>query len=176
MITKYSNKDILEFLVESNSIENIYDNLSLAEAHEAWQYAFKHRRKITLEVILQIHNLLCGRQFKSKGEKAGRVRNVVVRVGRDIKKFVSVQLIEEELKQWILSCKLDKKGVPKHQWEAEIRKWHVAFERIHPFLDGNGRVGRILYNIHRFNNKLPIHIIHEGDEQELYYEWFNTNA
>jgi len=37
---------------------------------------------------------------------------------------------------------------------------------------GNGRVGRILYNIHRLLLGLPIHVIHEGKEQKEYYTWF----
>ena len=51
---------------------------------------------------------------------------------------------------------------------------HVIFEKIHPFRDGNGRVGRILYNIHRLLVGLPIHIIHEGVEQMEYYKWFEN--
>jgi len=56
--------------------------------------------------------------------------------------------------------------------EERSKQIHVAFEDIHPFVDGNGRVGRILYNIHRIKLGLPIHIIHEGEEQKEYYKWF----
>lgn len=36
--------------------------------------------------------------------------------------------------------------------------WYRAFEEVHPFVDGNGRVGSILWNIHRgsiLNPKAP---------------------
>ena len=55
---------------------------------------------------------------------------------------------------------------------AHCKRTHIDFEQLHPFEDGNGRVGRILYNIHRVTLGLPIHIIHEGEEQMEYYKWF----
>ena len=50
---------------------------------------------------------------------------------------------------------------------------HVMFEKTHPFIDFNGRTGRILWNIHRHLLGLPIKIIHEGEEQMEYYKLFN---
>jgi len=52
------------------------------------------------------------------------------------------------------------------------KQCHVLFEKIHPFIDGNGRTGRMVYNWHRLKLGLPIHIIHEGKEQFKYYKWF----
>jgi hypothetical protein len=54
------------------------------------------------------------------------------------------------------------------------KKAHVAFETIHPFVDGNGRIGRILMNWQRLQEGLPILIIHEGPEQMEYYKWFKS--
>ena len=49
---------------------------------------------------------------------------------------------------------------------------HVKYEKIHPFVDGNGRTGRIFMNWWRIKNNLPILVIHEGKEQMDYYKWF----
>lgn len=38
-------------------------------------------------------------------------------------------------------------------------KFHIEFERIHPFEDGNGRTGRIITNAHLLHNNLPPIII-----------------
>ena len=49
---------------------------------------------------------------------------------------------------------------------------HVWYEEIHPFADGNGRTGRMFMNWHRLKVGLPLLIIHKGEEQFSYYEWF----
>jgi Fic family protein len=53
----------------------------------------------------------------------------------------------------------------------EPKEAHIEFEYIHPFVDGNGRVGRMVYNAHRLLLGQPIHIIEESEKNE-YYKWF----
>jgi len=44
-----------------------------------------------------------------------------------------------------------------------VAKRHAAFERIHPFLDGNGRTGRLLMNLVLVRRGYPPAIIHKRD-------------
>ena len=63
-------------------------------------------------------------------------------------------------------------GFPDPDEKEEVAiGYHVSFEQIHPFQDGNGRVGRILYNWHRLRLGLPIHVI-TLKEVNAYYRWF----
>lgn len=50
----------------------------------------------------------------------------------------------------------------------DIARFHVEFERIHPFQDGNGRVGRMIILKQCLNNNL-IPIIIMASDQEQYY-------
>jgi Fic family protein len=51
-----------------------------------------------------------------------------------------------------------------------IAKYHISFEKIHPFADGNGRIGRLLINkLLIEKNLLPIVILNE--EKLKYYSY-----
>lgn len=59
------------------------------------------------------------------------------------------------------------------EWEVDSQldalRWHTAFETIHPFPDGNGRTGRLLYLwFCRENGIQPI--IWRADEKQAYYD------
>ena len=51
---------------------------------------------------------------------------------------------------------------------AAAAYFHVKFENIHPFADGNGRAGRLMMNYILLVNDHPPVIIHEEDRKEYY--------
>jgi len=56
--------------------------------------------------------------------------------------------------------------------EEDIKQLHIQYEKIHPFVDGNGRTGRIFMNWQRLKRaKLPLLII-KSSERQSYYDWF----
>ena len=61
----------------------------------------------------------------------------------------------------------------------EIIAFHYAFEKIHPFQDGNGRVGRLIMFKECLRNGITPFII-EDDMKESYYrglkEWKNEKG
>lgn len=56
----------------------------------------------------------------------------------------------------------------------KISKYHIEFEKIHPFEDGNGRTGRILLNYELLKNNLPPVVITKEDRVK-YFEFLKNN-
>lgn len=171
--------EIITFLEQSNFIEAEYSKKALDDAEKAWSYAIS--RKFNVDTVLGIHKLLMKRL---RPDIAGKFRNCDVWIGGQRKKFLHEIKFQEDITEIMnkmtsteLMAKIsDTKGhqeLPESLKSKTARELHVAFEKIHPFEDGNGRVGRILYNVHRLRMGLPLHVIHTGPEQLAYYQWFN---
>lgn len=126
---------------------------------------------LTKQLILKLHGLL----KEGITEDAGSIRTGQVIVGNFVP--IKAELVEHELDQLLAWHEKQKKLHPL-ELAAEF---HSRFERIHPFFDGNGRVGRLLLNFILLKNKFPLVIIrnknkrryytalHHADDGNLYY-------
>lgn len=165
---KYTKKKVTEFLMESNAIEGVYGPVGLKNAQKAWDYLVK-AKKMTSAVVLETHRLLM-QETDLLPQYVGVLRDCPVWVGG--REGMKSQYLKQAIESWCLemnqrfTCK-----VPgcKDEWSESL---HVIYEKVHPFADGNGRTGRMFMNWWRMKHDLPILIIHEGDEQMAYYQWF----
>lgn len=57
---------------------------------------------------------------------------------------------------------------------SKIARYHIEFEKIHPFEDGNGRTGRLLINYELLKNNLPPVVISKNDRVK-YFEFLRNN-
>jgi Fic family protein len=95
--------------------------------------------EISLSVILSLHKILL---TGIRDEIAGRFRKKgeYVKVGSHI--GLDPELIEERLKKVIIEYKSNvSESIIKR-----LAKFHLSLESIHPFIDGNGRIGRVMNN------------------------------
>lgn len=166
---KFKKVDVTEFLLHSNWIERERSTEALEDAEKAWKY-IAGKKKITVNDVLEIHRLLTNR---INPRIAGKIRDCDVWIGGEHKKFIGREILISQLEQVLpLEASFDCTDDP----EQATKDCHVLFEHVHPFEDGNGRVGRIIYNWHRMQLGLPIHIITIGTEQHYYYEWFRKKV
>ena len=121
-------------------------------------------RDLNFEMILRLHKMLLS---NIRDEIAGRFRNPKewVRVGSHI--AVDPLKIEQALIDMLIEYQVnDDAHIVKR-----IAKLHLTFEQIHPFVDGNGRIGRILNNFFLIREAyVPINI--KFIDRALYYDAF----
>lgn len=165
----FDSKDVKKFLLESNKIEQVTSKEALNDAIKAWEFTLD-KKIMTPSVVLCIHDLLIK---NIEPDIAGRWRDCPVWIGGRVCHFVSEALIEDEITS---ICNKINKSIK--DGNDNSKALHVEFEHKHPFIDGNGRTGRIVYNWHRMKLGLPIHIIKadwpkQKGEQAEYYSWFH---
>jgi len=120
---------------------------------EAIKFIRKTKEHISIELIKQIHETV----FKNSKPFAGKLRQgieVVVRdgLGNVVHQGAPSEKVVELLKQLIQWYNKYKKKYPPILLATVV---HNQFENIHPFQDGNGRVGRILMNNMLIKHGLP---------------------
>ena len=128
-------------------------------------------RELGFDMILLLLKMLLS---NIRDDIAGRFRNLDewVRVGNHI--AIDPKYIEEELSNMLIDYQINN----NENIIKRIAKLHLTFEQIHPFIDGNGRIGRILNNYFLIReNYVPINI--KFIDRQLYYSAFrefNTNS
>ena len=96
---------------------------------------------LSLELIKKIHFLLCQNAIEGVAGAFKTIPNMIIGAS-----FTPTQpyMVITELQEWILNLEAQLNGADKEGIVEAISRQHIAFERIHPFSDGNGRVGRAL--------------------------------
>lgn len=152
--------DSIEFLRQSNYIEKEPSIEALDDAITAWRYILE-QETLTPQNVLQAHKRLMKTRDLEPQYK-GSLRDIAVTVGT---RACPPPFVVMARFPYVIESMNGMKS------EEDIRRDHITFEHLHPFLDGNGRIGRILMNWQRVKNEYPILVINEEGRFD-YYEWF----
>lgn len=159
-------KEINDYVIESNAIENIFEpaNHPLVVNHKkAVRFALKMARRGIFADPLTIHRILMESDWY---KRPGQYRNVRVTVGRN--RTPPTQEIGKLMVDLLHSLLEGPK--PEENIEQWIWDIHHEFECIHPFIDGNGRTGRIWMNAIRLFFGLPWLTIFEKDKYDYIHQ------
>jgi len=133
---------------------------------EAFDHILSCRGDINRQFILKLHEIVTRNTLDDDiGDQTGRYRNVRVYIRGAEWMPPGPEDVPEDMKKLL-------------SWYTRNRKklhplitasyFHVGFETVHPFVDGNGRVGRLLMNFILHRNGFPMVNIPESRKLEYY--------
>ena len=125
---------------------------------------------LSLELIKKIHFLLCQNAIDGVAGTFKTIPNMIIGAS-----FTPTQpyMVITELQEWILNLEAQLESQEKEGIIEAICRQHIAFERIHPFSDGNGRVGRALM-VYICLQKGIAPIVVTKDDKAEYISYLNT--
>lgn len=190
LLTLIEEVEVAESVYNSNAIENstltladtekilldleVSKDYSLREVFEAknlarvYEYIQRKGGDVTLDqsTVLFLHSMLIGGiddsiagRFRGKGEYV-RVGSHIAPAPEHVMRLIEVLLHEYKTNQ-------------TEHFLKRIARFHLQFETIHPFCDGNGRIGRVLINLQLQAFGYPNIIIRDKEKQK-YYKTFKT--
>lgn len=189
LLEKIDEVELAEQVYNSNAIENstltlaetskilleqsVRREISIRELYEAKNLSnvviYLSRRKgqpIDLGLILLLHRFLIG---GIDDAIAGRLR----RAGEFVRVADHIAPAPEHVEALLLEALRAYNESVELSFIDRIALFHLEFERIHPFCDGNGRIGRVLINQQLAGLGLPPVIIRNKGKHRDYYPVFS---
>ena len=124
--------------IDQKSLKEHLEVIGHKEAFDFVTELVKEKCEINERVIKQIHYLV----LADKKDDRGVYRRVPVRImgaaHETAQPYLIVTKMEEVLRNYLAS---------EEHIVTKLARFHIEFEGIHPFIDGNGRTGRLLVNL-----------------------------
>ncbi|MCI8508957.1 MAG: Fic family protein [Lachnospiraceae bacterium] len=117
------------------------DHMEAVGHKEAFEFVIelvKDNVTISERIIKQIHYLV----LADKKEDRGVYRRIPVHIMGAYHEPVQPYLIEPKMEQLLHDFAENNEHIV-----TKLARFHIEFEGIHPFIDGNGRTGRLLVNL-----------------------------
>ena len=155
---------LLEQILSRNvPIREVFEAKYLARVTEYKRTKAKNS-ELTKDLILLLHQMLIG---GINDDIAGRFR----RQGEYVRVGTYIAPAPEQVERMIENILVEYSSDFGSYFLDKIAQFHLDFETIHPFCDGNGRIGRIVINFQLLQLGFP-RLMVRNSEKELYYRAF----
>jgi len=158
---KETEKILLELEISRNiSVREVFEAKNLARV-VGYIREKSRATELSREVMLLLHRMLIG---GIDDRVAGRFRgaNEYVRVG------TYIAPAPEKVENMMETILIEYSSNLSTYFLDKIAKFHLDFETIHPFCDGNGRIGRVLINFQLLQLGFPSVIVRDREKKEYY--------
>lgn len=152
--------------IDQKPLKDHLEVVGYKEAFEYMEHLAKEQTTLTIQDICNIHYLVLSHRMEDRG----RFRRVPVRIAGALTEPVQPYMIEPMLEDLLedMRIKYAALSVPER-----VALFHLRFESIHPFIDGNGRTGRLLMNLQLVRAGLPPINVKFTDRRR-YYDAFDS--
>lgn len=162
---KETEQILLDMEVSRNvSVREVFEAKNLARVME-YIKSKSSQTELTKEYILLLHKMLIG---NIDDRIAGRFR----KIGEYVRVGTHVAPAPENVERMIEAILSEYASDHDSYFADKVAKFHLEFETIHPFCDGNGRIGRVLINHQLTQLGFPTLIIRDK-EKKIYYASFS---
>ena len=169
-ITYHDTREIFEHdgvTSYTGDLRTLFEIRNAKDANEYFLSAFNNRLQLNEQLVFDFQRILTKNTYDTRrwqlGERPGEYKKHDYVTGKE-EIGASPEEVEEEMRELLE----DIQDFPKEKALTAAAFFHVKFENIHPFADGNGRAGRLLMNYLLVLNNHPPIIIHEEDRKAYY--------
>lgn len=124
--------------IDQKPLKDHMEAVGHKEAFEFLKELVKKNVPLSESIIKQIHYLV----LADKKDDRGVYRKVPVRILGAKNEPVQPYLIKPKMEQLLRDFEKSDENIV-----TKLARFHIVFESIHPFIDGNGRTGRLLVNL-----------------------------
>lgn len=151
----------------TGDLRTLFEIRNAKEAHEFFLESFQAGTEIDIEFVKQMQFFLTQNTYDTRrnqlGERPGELKKHDFVTGWE-EAGASPEDTEEELKELLEELR----DIDDEKALTAAAYFHVKFENIHPFADGNGRTGRIVMNYFLVVHDHPPITIYEEDRKGYY--------
>ena len=151
----------------TGDLRTLFEIRNAREANELFLQAFQARQPLNEALVKEFQKRLTLNTYDTRryqlGERPGEYKRHDYVTGKN-----EIGAAPEDVAEEMRELLAELQDVPEDRLLRAAAYYHVKFENIHPFADGNGRTGRITMNYFLVRSGHPPITIHQEDRRAYF--------
>ncbi len=151
----------------TGDLRTLFEIRNAKEANELFLLSFRDRRPLDESLVKAFQKCLIQNTYDVRryqlGERPGEYKRHDYVTGKN-----EIGAPPEDVADEMAELLEELHDIPRDKLLRAAAYYHVKFENIHPFADGNGRTGRLSMNYFLVLNGHPPITIHQEDRKDYY--------